>query len=75
MAISIQLDPKTEQRLDHLVATTGKAKSDFLREFIQNGIDDLEDVYLANATVERVRNGSEKVLSSSQVRKVLSLDR
>lgn len=75
MAISIQLDPKTEQRLDHLVATTGKAKSDFLREFIQNGIDDLEDVYLANATVERVRNGSEKVLSSSQLRKALGLDR
>jgi RHH-type rel operon transcriptional repressor/antitoxin RelB len=75
MAISIQLDPKTEQRLDHLVATSGKAKSDFLREFIQNGLDDLEDVYLANATVERVRNGSEKVLSSSQVRKALGLDR
>jgi len=75
MAISIQLDPKTEQRLDHLVATTGKAKSDFLREIIQNGIDDLEDVYLANATVERVRNGSEKVLCSSQVRKALGLDR
>ena len=75
MAISIQLDPKTEQRLDHLVATSGKAQSDFLREFIQNGLDDLEDVYLANATLERVRNGSEKVLSSSQVRKALGLDR
>ncbi|MDP3122751.1 CopG family transcriptional regulator [Polynucleobacter sp.] len=71
----MQLDPEIEQRLDHLVANTGKAKSDFLREFIQNGLDDLEDVYLANATLERVRNGSEKVLSSSQVRKALGLDR
>lgn len=75
MTVSIQLDPETVQRLDHLVATTGKAKSDLLREFIQNGLDDLEDVYLTNATLERVRNGSEKVLSSSQVRKVLGLDR
>ena len=75
MAISIQLDPEIEQRLDHLVANTGKAKSDFLREFIQNGLDDLEDVYLAEATVGDVRNGSEKVLCSSQVKKALGLDR
>lgn len=75
MTVSIQLDPETVQRLDQLVAATGKAKSDLLREFIQNGLDDLEDVYLANATVKRVRNGSEKVLSSSQVRKALGLDR
>jgi RHH-type transcriptional regulator, rel operon repressor / antitoxin RelB len=74
MAISIQLDPEIEQRLDHLVANTGKAKSDFLREFIQNGLDDLEDVYLAEATMRRVRNGSEKMLSSNQARKVLGLD-
>jgi RHH-type transcriptional regulator, rel operon repressor / antitoxin RelB len=74
MAISIQLDPEIEQRLEHLVANTGKAKSDFLREFIQNGLDDLEDVYLAEATMRRVRNGSEKMLSSSQARKELDLD-
>ena len=74
MAISIQLDPEIEQRLDHLVANTGKAKSDFLREFIQNGLDDLEEVYLAEATMRRVRNGSEKMLSSSQTRKELDLD-
>ena len=74
MAISIQLDPEIEQRLDHLVANTGKAKSDFLREFIQNGLDDLEEVYLAEATMRRVRNGSEKMLSSNQVRKELGLD-
>lgn len=74
MAISIQLDPEIEQRLDHLVATTGKAKSDFLHEFIQNGLDDLEEVYLAKATMRRVRNGSEKMLSSSQTRKELDLD-
>lgn len=74
MAISIQLDPEIEQRLDHLVANTGKAKSDFLREFIQNGLDDLEEVYLAEATMRRMRNGSEKMLSSNQARKELSLD-
>jgi RHH-type rel operon transcriptional repressor/antitoxin RelB len=74
MAISIQLDPEIEQRLDHLVATTGKAKSDFLHEFIQNGLNDLEDVYLAEATMRRMRNGSEKMLSSNQARKELGLD-
>ena len=75
MAISLRLDRETEQRLDHLVATTGRAKSYYLRELIQNGLDDLEDFYLADATMERVRKGTEKVLSSTQVRKSLGLDR
>jgi RHH-type rel operon transcriptional repressor/antitoxin RelB len=75
MPVSLRLDREIEQRLDHLVATTGRAKSYYLRELIQNGLDDLEDFYLADATMERVRKGTEKVLNSTQVRKSLGLDR
>ena len=74
MAVSIRLDPEIEQRLDHLAAQTGRAKSYYLRELIERGLDDLEDFYLADATMERVRKGQENIISGSQVRKELGLD-
>jgi RHH-type rel operon transcriptional repressor/antitoxin RelB len=75
MTVSIRLDPEIEQRLDRLAYQTGRAKSYYLRELIEGGLDDLEDFYLADATMERVRKGTEKVLDSAQVRKDLGLDR
>ncbi len=74
MAVSIRLDPEIEQRLDHLAAQTGRAKSYYLRELIEGGLEDLEDFYLADAAMERVRRGREELLDASQVRKDLGLD-
>jgi RHH-type rel operon transcriptional repressor/antitoxin RelB len=74
MATSIRLDPAIEQRLDHLAAQTGRTKAYYLRELVANGLADLEDYYLAAATMERVRKGEEKVYSPQQVRKDLGLD-
>lgn len=74
MAVSIRLAPKIEQRLNQLVAQTGRAKSYYLRELIEGGMDDLEDFYLADATMERVRKGQETLLDAAQVRKELDLD-
>ena len=73
MAVSIRLDPEIEQRLDQLAAKTGRAKSYYLRELIEGGLDDLEDFYLADATMERIRKGKEKIVSSAQVREKLGL--
>ena len=74
MAVSIRLDPEIELRLDVLAAKTGRAKSYYLRELIEGGLDDLEDFYLADATMERVRKGQERIVSSAQARKELGLD-
>ena len=74
MAVSIRLDPEIEQRLDHLAAQTGRAKSYYLRELIEGGLDDLEDFYLADATLERVRKGEEALLDAAEVRKSIALD-
>jgi RHH-type rel operon transcriptional repressor/antitoxin RelB len=74
MVVSIRLDPSIEQRLDHLAAQTGRAKSCYLRELIERGLDDLEDFYLADATMERVGKGLEKLVDAAQVRKDLCLD-
>jgi len=53
MTVSIRLDPLIEQRLDNLARMTGRAQSYFLRELIERGLEDLEDFYLADATMER----------------------
>lgn len=74
MTTSIRLDPITEQRLGNLAAKTGRTKAFYLRELVTNGLEDLEDYYLAAATMERVRKGEEKVYSAAEVRKDLGLD-
>ena len=74
MTVSIRLDPAIEQRLDHLALQTGRAKSYYLRELIEGGLDDLEDFYLADSAMERVRKGQENLLDSLEVRKSLGLD-
>lgn len=74
MAVSIRLDPEIEQRLDHLAAQTGRTKYYYLRELIESGLEDLEDFYLAEATMQRVRRSSDKLLDASQLRKDLGQD-
>ena len=73
MTVSIRLDPLIEQRLENLAHLTGRAKSFYLRELIEGGLDNLEDFYLADATMERVRKGQEAVIDSIEVRKSLGL--
>jgi RHH-type transcriptional regulator, rel operon repressor / antitoxin RelB len=74
VAISIRLNPEIEQRLEHLAVQTGRPKSYYLRELIEGCLDDLEDFYLAGATMERVRKGQEAILEASDVRKSLGVD-
>lgn len=74
MAMSIRLSNDLEKRLDFLAAQTGRTKAFYIRELIQENIDDLEDYYLAAATLERVRKGKEAVYSTAEVSKELGLD-
>jgi len=74
MATSIRLSAEAEKRLDFLAAQTGRTKAFYLRQIIENGLDDLEDYYLAADVLERVRQGKEKIYSSAEVRRDLGLD-
>ncbi len=73
MAISIRLNPDIERRLEHLASQTGRSKSDYLRELIEAGLDVLENFYLANAAMERIRKRQETIFEASDVRKSLQL--
>ena len=61
-------------RLEELAQQTGRSKSYYLRELIEGGLEDMEDFYLADAAMERVRKGQEKLVDSQVVRKELGLD-
>ena len=74
MATSVRLDEALEQRLDRLAAETGRTKAYYLRELIVRGLDDLEDYYLADATMERLRKGEERVSSLEEVERDLGLE-
>lgn len=74
MATSIRLAPETEQRLDYLASQTGRTKAYYLRQIIEQGIEEMEDYYLAANVLERVRQNQEQVYSSADVRKDLGLD-
>lgn len=71
MATSIRLPDATEQRLHELSRQTCRSKAYYLREFIEQELDDAEDYYLASVTIERVRKGEEPVFSAIEVRKDL----
>ena len=71
---SVRLDPAIEARLDQLVAVTGRSKAYYLRELIEQGIDDLEDAYLGAAVLERIRSGKEQTFSLNDVMTELDLD-
>jgi RHH-type rel operon transcriptional repressor/antitoxin RelB len=74
MATSIRLSEEAEERLDFLASQTGRTKAFYLRQMIENGLDDLEDYYLAADVLERVRQRKEATYSSTQVRADLGLD-
>lgn len=74
MPTSIRLDPEIERRLDHLAAKTGRTKAFYIRELIHNGLQDLEDYYLAVQVSARVRAGKEKTYSIKEVRSILEVE-
>ena len=73
MATSIRLSSETESRISVLANETGRSKAYYLRQLIENGLDELEDYYLSEKVMERVRNGEEKTYSIEEVEKELGL--
>lgn len=74
MATSVRLAPETEKRLDVLAKKTGRTKAFYLRQLIEDGLDEVEESYLALEVLERIRSGKEKTYSATQVRKRLGLE-
>jgi RHH-type rel operon transcriptional repressor/antitoxin RelB len=71
--LAIRLPEEIEARLDKLAKRTGRSKTFYAREAILEHLDDLEDLYLAEQVVRRIRNGEEKTASLDEVEARLGL--
>lgn len=72
--IGIRIPKSLGQRLESLAKRTGRSKTFYVREAIIEHIDDLEDIYLAEQVLERIRRGEESVSDIDDVERRLGLE-
>lgn len=71
--LALRLPTEIEERLEALAKATGRTKSFYAREAILEHLDDLEDIYLAEKTLEQVRRGEMTTHSLDDVERGLGL--
>ena len=67
--LAIRLPKSIERRLEKLAKRTGRTKSYYAREAILQHIEDLEDIYLAERALDRIRNDDEPTIPLEDVMK------
>lgn len=73
MATSVRLSGETAEKLESLARETGRSKSFYLRQAIEDSIDRLTFEYGILADLEDVRRGRLKTLSLDEVEVSLDL--
>jgi len=68
--LSIRLKPSLERRLSRLARQTGRTKTFYATQLIEENIGDLEDRYLAEVRLEK----RSKRYTAAQVRRELGLE-
>ena len=71
--LALRLPEDIELRLDKLAKATGRTKSFYAREAILEHLADLEDLYLAEKRLAKVRTGKSKTYTLNAVEKELGL--
>ncbi len=67
--LAIRLPRSIEKRLDKLARRTGRTKTYYARQAILEHLEDLEDMYLAEGVLERIRDGEERTIPLKRVMK------
>lgn len=65
--LSVRLPEEVEARLERLAKETGRTKSYYARAAILEKIEDMEDMYLAEHVLDRIRKGKEKLVSADEM--------
>jgi RHH-type rel operon transcriptional repressor/antitoxin RelB len=73
--LAIRLPQSIEKRLEKLARRTGRTKTFYVREAILEHLEDLEDTYLAEGVLERIRSGEEQTIPLKDVLKRHGLPR
>jgi len=65
--LAIRLSQSIEKRLEKLAQQTGRTKSFFIREAILRYLEELEDIYLAERSLDRIRTGEQSTMPLADV--------
>ncbi len=65
--LAIRLPPGIESRLDALAKLTGRTKTFYVREALLEHLDDLEDLFLAERRLAKIRAGRTRTVSLEKV--------
>lgn len=73
--ISLRLPDEISERLNQLAKRTGRTKTYYIMEAIRKHLDDLEDLYLAEQALLRIRSGQDEMISLEQAMAEYGLER
>jgi RHH-type transcriptional regulator, rel operon repressor / antitoxin RelB len=65
--LALRLPPSIEKRLEKLARRTGRTKTYYVREAILEHLGDMEDMYLAERALERIRKGGARTIPLEDV--------
>lgn len=71
---AVRIPDETYERLQALAARTGRTATYYIREALEEHLEDLEDIYLAEQTLERLRRGEERTYPLDDVERDLGLE-
>ena len=64
--LAIRLPDEMHERLNRLSQETARPKAFYIKAALDEYLDDIEDTYLAESTLERIKRGEEQVLSAEE---------
>ncbi|HET7105719.1 MAG TPA: TraY domain-containing protein [Candidatus Acidoferrum sp.] len=72
--LAIRIPASIEKRLEKLARRTGRTKTFYVREAILQHLDELEDLYLAERSLDRIRRGESPTVPLEDVLKRHALE-
>jgi RHH-type rel operon transcriptional repressor/antitoxin RelB len=73
-SVSLRLPDDVSERLANIAALTGRSKTFYMVEAIQEHLDDLEDLYLAEQRLIEVSAGKSETVSLEDVMRRYGLE-
>ena len=71
--VSFKIPVNLLERLNRLAEETNRPKSFYMRLLLEEYLEELEDIYLSEATLERIRAGKEKLYSLEEAEEEFGL--
>ncbi|MBR5580437.1 MAG: ribbon-helix-helix domain-containing protein [Treponema sp.] len=67
--VVVRFDTEIIQRLNELAKRTGRTRSYYIKEAVEENLVDMELLYLAQSRSEEIRKGKSKTISWEEVKK------